>query len=412
MNLIHILPPYLYKPIVHRCVSIPSDFLPPAFYTKILYSLLISPDCYMYRPLHPLTLINVVKFGEECALCSLSCHLLPRCSQYSSVQYPVLCHSRGVLAMTMKIVVFWHVTLCCLEVIYRRSKKDPLLTYSRILTAVATDSYETSVGIASQKTASFTFRLCYCVIVREQNLPELSFHPCTPIQPSTFPVTLQSTTHQTNHPHFQSLSSPPRIKPTIHISSHSTVHHSSNQPSTFPVTLQSTTHQTNHPHFQSVSSPPLIKPTIHISSHSPVHHSSKQPSTFPVTLQSTTHQTNHPHFQSLYSPPLIKPTSYLPTCLSLMTCSSCGTTVTSFTYNMPLKSVGSSDKVCLYYFIACYMFRLLWKGIIKLLFLYSRDLSYLRISIILLGCNLIVFVYAFVKLPDLLQEKPKYSAIM
>ena len=318
MNLIHILPPYLYKPIVHRCVSIPSDFLPPAFYTKILYSLLISPDCYMYRPLHPLTLINVVKFGEECALCSLSCHLLPRCSQYSSVQYPVLCHSRGVLAMTMKIVVFWHVTLCCLEVIYRRSKKDPLLTYSRILTAVATDSYETSVGIASQKTASFTFRLCYCVIVREQNLPELSFHPCTPIQPSTFPV----------------------------------------------------------------------------------------------TLQSTTHQTNHPHFQSLYSPPLIKPTSYLPTCLSLMTCSSCGTTVTSFTYNMPLKSVGSSDKVCLYYFIACYMFRLLWKGIIKLLFLYSRDLSYLRISIILLGCNLIVFVYAFVKLPDLLQEKPKYSAIM
>ena len=152
---------------------------------------------------------------------------------------------------------------------------------------MAAHSCETSVGIASQKTVSFIFRLCYCVIVRDQNLPELSFHPCTSIQPSAFPVTLQSTTHETNHPHFQSLSSPPRIKPTIHISGRS-----------------------------------------------PVHHASNQPSTFPVTLQSTTHQTNHPHFQSLSSPPLIKPTSYLPTCVSLMACSSCGTAVMSFTYNI------------------------------------------------------------------------------
>lgn len=131
INLIHILPSYLYKPIVHRCVGIPCGFLPSAFYTKILYSLLISPDCYMYRQLHPLALITAITFGEECALCSLSCHLLPCCSQYSSVQYPVLCHSRGVLAMTMKIVVFRHVTPCSLEVMYRRSKKDLLLSYSR-----------------------------------------------------------------------------------------------------------------------------------------------------------------------------------------------------------------------------------------------------------------------------------------
>jgi len=190
INLIHILPLFLYKPLVHRCVGIPSGFLPPAFYTKILYSLLISPDFYMHRPLHPLTLITVITLGEECALCSLSCHLLPRCSQYSSVQYPFLCQSRGVLAMAMKIVVFWHVMPCSLEVMYRRSKKDLLLSYSRVLTAVATDSCETSLGIASQKTVSFTFRLCYCVTVRDQNLPELSFHPCTPIQPSTFPITL------------------------------------------------------------------------------------------------------------------------------------------------------------------------------------------------------------------------------
>jgi hypothetical protein len=63
---------------------------------------------------------------------------------------------------------------------------------------VATGSCEASVSIISQKTVSFTSRLRYCGIVRDQNLQELSFHPRTFIQPSTFPVTLQSTTHQTN----------------------------------------------------------------------------------------------------------------------------------------------------------------------------------------------------------------------
>jgi hypothetical protein len=46
----------------------------------------------------------------------------------------------------------------------------------------------------------FTFSIWYSLIMRDQNLPELSFHPCAFI-----------------HPHLQPPSSPPLIKPTSYL---------------------------------------------------------------------------------------------------------------------------------------------------------------------------------------------------
>lgn len=174
-------------------------FLTSSFlYKNFVFITNLSRACYMYRPLHPLTLIIVITFGKNvnCAACPVTSSRAAPSILLFNIRFCVTVEA--FLLKTMKIVVFWHVTPCSLEVMYRRSKKDLLLSYSRVLKAVATGSCEASVSIISQKTVSFTSRLRYCGIVRDQNLQELSFHPRTFIQPSTFPVTLQSTTHQTN----------------------------------------------------------------------------------------------------------------------------------------------------------------------------------------------------------------------